>query len=234
MLMLTFYGHANFLLDDGKYKVLVDPWFTGNPASPTKADQIQAQYILVTHGHGDHLGDAIDIAKRCDATIITNHEIAHYCSTKGAKVHGMHIGGKHDFDFGRVRLTTAHHGSAIIEGDRMIYGGNPCGFLIQMSGKSIYHAGDTGLFRDMELINLCHLKSQRLDVALLPIGDNYVMGPEDAIFATKWLHPRYVVPMHYNTFPLLQQDGEAFKKMVHEGSDAQCQLMEPGDSFVIK
>ncbi|MBM7866140.1 metal-dependent hydrolase [Heliobacterium gestii] len=229
MLQVTFFGHANFLLDDGQTKVLIDPFFTGNPLCPVKADEVNADYILITHGHGDHLGDAVDIAKRTGATIIAPFELAGYCQRKGAKTHGMHIGGKRDFPFGRLRLTVAVHGSGIVEGDNQIEVGNPCGFLINMGGKSIYHAGDTGLTRDMELIDMCFLKGGRLDLALLPIGDNFSMGPEDALYATKLLHPRVVVPMHYNTFPVIEQDALAFKKSVTEQTDAECHILSPGE-----
>ncbi|ABZ84298.1 metal-dependent hydrolase [Heliomicrobium modesticaldum Ice1] len=233
MLHVTFFGHANFLLDDGQTKVLIDPFFTGNPVCPIKADAVSADYILVSHGHGDHLGDAIDIAKGTGATIISSFELASYCQRKGVKAHGMAIGGKRDFPFGRVRLTAAVHGSGIIEGDNYLDVGNPCGFLVNMGGKSVYHAGDTGLTRDMELINMCFLKGGRLDLALLPIGDNFGMGPEDALYATKMLHPRMIVPMHYNTFPVIEQDVAAFKRVVTELTDSECHVLAPGDTLTL-
>ncbi|MBC9783669.1 metal-dependent hydrolase [Heliobacterium chlorum] len=233
MLKVTFFSHSIFLLDDGQYKVLIDPFFTGNPLSPVKADQVSADYILVTHAHGDHFGDALTIAKRCGATIIAPNELAVYCQSKGAKAHGMHIGGKRDFPFGRVRLTVALHGSGTVEDGRPIELGNPCGFLIHMGGKTLYHAGDTGLTRDMELISMCFLKGARLDLALLPIGDNFVMGPDDALFATKLLHPKQVVPMHYNTFPVIAQDARSFQKAVTENTDCLCQILEPGESLTL-
>ncbi|MCW2276711.1 metal-dependent hydrolase [Heliophilum fasciatum] len=233
MLTVTFFGHANFMLQDGDHTVLIDPFFTGNPLCPISADEVSADYILVTHGHGDHLGDAVTIAKRTGATIVAPFEIAAYCESKGAKAHGMHIGGKWDFPFGRVRLIPATHGSTIFEGETMIPGGNPCGFLLRMGGKTVYHAGDTGLFRDLELINMCYLKGSRLDLALLPIGDNFVMGPDVAIYALKWLHPHMVVPMHYNTFPVIKQDPLAFKKAAQETTDVDCHVMEPGQKLVL-
>ncbi|MDD2422565.1 MAG: metal-dependent hydrolase [Heliobacteriaceae bacterium] len=218
-------------MDDGRYKVLIDPFFTGNPVCPDKAGEVTADFILVTHGHGDHLGDAVAIAKRTGALIIAPNEVAVYCGQKGANAHGMHIGGKRDFPFGRVRLTPAFHGSDITEGDKLVPGGMPCGFLINMGGKTVYHAGDTSLYRDMELVNMCYLRGTQLDLALLPIGDNFVMGPDDAIFAVKWLHPKTVIPMHYNTWPVIEQDPVAFKKAVNETADVDCRILAPGDTF---
>jgi len=206
MVKLTFHGHACFSLTDGKHDVLIDPFISGNPLAKIKAQDLKPTHILVTHGHGDHLGDAIDIAKRTGAVIVAPNELAVYCKSKGANVHTMHIGGSWQFDFGRVKLTPAWHGSAVIEGDNIIYTGTPCGFVIEMQGKHIYHAGDTGLFSDMKLIG----EMYSLDCALLPIGDNYVMGPEDAARAAGMLQARINIPMHYNTFPLVKQDPNRF------------------------
>jgi L-ascorbate metabolism protein UlaG (beta-lactamase superfamily) len=204
---IQFLSHSAFLVTVADRKLLIDPFFTGNPKAPEGAVDIDADYILLTHGHGDHLGDGIDIAKRCDATIVAPNELAVYCANKGAKAHPMHIGGGWDFDFGRVKLTIAHHGSAAGPGPNgWEYTGNPCGFLITAEGKTLYHAGDTGLFYDMKLIG----EMNPVDLALLPIGDNFTMGVTDAIKAVELLGPKHAVPMHYDTFDLIKADPDAF------------------------
>jgi L-ascorbate metabolism protein UlaG (beta-lactamase superfamily) len=219
---LTFAGHACFLIEGGGARLLIDPFLTGNPVASLAADQVEADYILVSHAHGDHLGDAIAIAKKRGATIVANHEIATYAEGQGVKAHGMHLGGGFDFPFGRVKLTIAHHGSSFPDGS---YGGNPCGFLLTLAGQNIYHACDTGLFYDMKLIG-----EEGVDVAILPIGDNYTMGPKDALRAVKLIEPKAVIPIHYNTFDLIKQDPEAFATQVTSQTSAKCVLLAPGDS----
>jgi len=166
---LTYYGHACFSIKGQGATLLIDPFLTGNPLALINAEEVEADYILVSHGHGDHLGDTVAIARRTGAMVIANYEIATYCQKQGVKAHDLHLGGGWDFPFGRVKLTIAHHGSSFPDGS---YAGNPCGFLIQMEGKRIYNAADTGLFYDMKLIG-----EEGIDVAILPIGDNYTMGP---------------------------------------------------------
>jgi len=218
---IKFHGHACFSITDGNKKVIIDPFFSGNPLAQVKAQDVEADVILLTHGHGDHLGDALSIAERNGALIIAPFELAMYCQNKGANVHPMHIGGAYQFDFGRVKLTPALHGSAVIDGDNIQYTGNPCGFLLTMDGKTVYHAGDTGLFGDMELIS----RSNKLTAALLPIGDNFVMGIEDALEAVRMLKPDITVPMHYNTFDVIKQDPEIFKQKVAE-EGFKCQILK--------
>ena len=167
--VLTYYGHSCFGIKNGDARLLIDPFLTGNPRAAVAADQAEADYLLVSHAHGDHLGDAIAIAKRTGATIVANFEIASHCMKAGCEAHALHIGGGWNFPFGRVKLTIAHHGSSFADGS---YGGNPAGFLITIEGKTIYHACDTGLFYDMKLIG-----EEGVDVAILPIGDNFTMGP---------------------------------------------------------
>ncbi len=224
MAKLTWYGHAAFLLETGQYKIHFDPFIMGNPLSPVKPEEISATHILVSHGHGDHLGDTVAIAKRTKATVIGPYELAGYCASKGCNVHEMHIGGGHNFPFGRVKLTIAHHGSGDEVDGKMLYLGNPCGFVVTVEGKNIYHAGDTGLFMDMQLIGQMH----PLEVALLPIGDKFTMGPEDAHKAVEFLRPKTVVPMHYSTWDIIKQDPKAFASRL-KGS--KVVVLDPGKSL---
>jgi L-ascorbate metabolism protein UlaG (beta-lactamase superfamily) len=204
-MLLTYLGHSGFLLETSTARVLVDPYLSENPAAPFKASEARCDYVLLSHGHEDHSGDAFEIAQRCGATIVANYEIAEYFAAKGAKTHGMNPGGGFNFPFGRVKLTLAHHTSSVEAGLKPIYLGSPCGLLIQADGKTIYHAGDTAVFLDMQLIGRAGL-----DLALLPIGDNFTMGPDDALIALDLLKPKLTVPIHYNTWPVIAQDAGAF------------------------
>jgi len=228
LLNLDYYGHSCFSLTDEKYFVLIDPFISGNPTATVQAKDLNPTHILVSHGHQDHLGDAIDISKRTGALIIAPNELALYCQSKGAKAHPMHIGGSYGFDFGRVKLTNALHGSAVGSGDNIVYTGNPCGFLVWIADKLVYHAGDTGISMDMKLLG----EMYDLDCALLPIGDNYVMGPDDAVAAALMLKPKLTIPMHYNTFPLIAQDPEKFiEKLTAAGMAGK--IMRPGERHVL-
>jgi L-ascorbate metabolism protein UlaG (beta-lactamase superfamily) len=221
---ITWYGHACFLIETGKAKLLIDPFITGNPLTPVQADAVEADYILVSHGHGDHMGDTLDIAKRTGATVISNFEIQNWIVKQGLKnVHPQHIGGGFNYPWGRVKLTIAQHGSALPDGT---YGGNPCGFLFYIEGKKIYHACDTGLFFDMKLIG-----EEGIDLAILPIGDNFTMGPDDALRAVKLIEPGHVVPIHYDTFDVIKQDPYAWADKVREETSAKVTVMKPGDIF---
>ncbi|MFH1891689.1 MAG: metal-dependent hydrolase [Candidatus Zixiibacteriota bacterium] len=224
MAKIKFLGHSCFTIATGNTNLIIDPFLTGNPMAGAKASEIKADYILVTHGHGDHFGDTIEIAKNNDATVIGPNEIAVFCKGKGLKAHNMHIGGAWNFPFGKVKLTIAHHGFSSGESGLDI-GGNPCGFVFTLEGKNIYHAGDTGLFMDMQIIG-----EVGLDLAMLPIGDNFTMGIDDAVRAVDFLKPKKVVPMHYNTFDLVKADPQEFKSKV---KGAECVVMAVGDSMEV-
>ena len=204
---LTYLGHSAFLLEGTSATLVIDPFLSGNPLAKTKPSDIRADYVLITHGHGDHLGDSIEIAKNNDATIISTFEMVNYCQERGAKGHPLHIGGGYNFPFGRVKLTIAHHGSSTPDG---AYMGQPSGLLITMDGKTLYHAGDTALFYDMKLIG----EMNAIDVACLPIGDNFTMGIEDAVKAAEFLHPNMVIPMHYKTFDVIDVNPNEFVEKV--------------------
>ena len=205
--------------------ILIDPFLTGNPAAAITADRVAADFILISHGHGDHVGDSIAIAKRTGATIIANYEISLWLEKQGVKnAHGMQHGGGRAFSFGRVKLTLAFHGSMLPDGSN---GGNPCGFLLYLKdGKKIYAAQDTGLFGDMRLIG-----EEGIDLAILPIGDNYTMGPDDALRAVKLIEPQRVMPIHYNTWDLIAQDAPAWAERVKKETKAVPVILKPGESL---
>ena len=200
---LRYFSHSSFAISDGKYTILVDPFFNGNPTCPVTEDSVRADYIVLTHGHGDHTGDGFTIAKRDAATVIAVNELANYAAEQGCIAHNMHIGGAWTFPFGRVKFTIAHHGSAAPDGRYM---GEPAGVLITIGGRTVYHTGDTGLFLDMKLIG----DRNKVDVMLLPIGDNFTMGIDDAILAAEFVRPALAIPIHYNTFPVIAADPHLF------------------------
>ncbi|MBM3791801.1 MAG: metal-dependent hydrolase [Acidobacteria bacterium] len=223
---VTWYGHACFLIETDGTKLLTDPFLDGNPLSPVRSDQVAPDFILVSHGHGDHVGDAVAISKRTGAVVVSNFEVRNWLIKQGVeKVHPQHIGGAFNFPWGRVKLTIAHHGSSMPDGS---YGGNPAGFLLTVQGKKIYHACDTGLFYDMKLIG-----EEGIDLAILPIGDNFTMGPDDALRAVKLIEPKLVVPIHYNTFEVIRQDPEAFAARVRQETGTRVTVMKPGDTIEV-
>ncbi|MFD2627887.1 metal-dependent hydrolase [Oceanobacillus kapialis] len=211
---VSYHGHAVVKVETGTHTILIDPFISGNEACDLNADTIKADVILLTHGHNDHVGDTFEIAKRSDALVVAPNELADYLGSKGLNTHPMHIGGKHKFDFGQVKFTQAFHGSAYTEEDgSTVYTGMPAGILLTVDGKTIYHVGDTGLFSDLKLIG----EMNDIDIAFVPIGDNFTMGPEDALVAAKWINAKTTVPVHYNTFPVIEQDPDAFAQKVSVG-----------------
>ncbi len=223
MLKLTYVSHSTFILDDGTHRIIIDPFFTGNPTATMSLDNINPDFIVLTHAHGDHLGDAINIAKKVGSTIIAVNELANFVAANGCSAHNMHIGGSYKFPFGRLKYTIAHHGSSTHDGQYM---GEPAGVVISIGGKTIYHTGDTGIFLDMKLIG----ELNAIDIMMAPIGDNFTMGIDDAVKATKFVDPRLVIPMHYNTFPLIKADPQVFKRKV-ESLGKKAIVMEYGETI---
>jgi L-ascorbate metabolism protein UlaG (beta-lactamase superfamily) len=223
---VTWYGHATLGMRVEKYNILVDPYFTENPAASTTAQKVDADYILITHGHSDHIGDAVSIAKRTGAMVISNFEVTTWMEKHGVeRTHGQHIGGGHEHPFGYLKLTPALHGSGLPDGT---YGGNPAGFLLTTKdGKKIYIAGDTGLFGDMQLIG-----QEGIELAVVPIGDNFTMGPDDAYRAVEMIKPKHVIPIHYNTWDLIAQDAEKWAKRVQK-LGVIVHVLKPGESLTI-
>jgi L-ascorbate metabolism protein UlaG (beta-lactamase superfamily) len=222
---VTFHGHSCFEIEHRGTRLLIDPFITGNPQAKVKAEELNPDYILVTHGHGDHVGDTVAIAKRTGATVIAAHELSVWLGKQGVKAHGMALGGGHAFPFGHVKMVLALHGSGYEADDQIVYMGPAAGFVLTLDGTTIYHAGDTALFSDMKLIG-----RKPIDLAMLPIGDNFTMGPDDALLAAEWLGAKRVIPMHYNTFPLIEQDGEHFiKQLAEKGIEGHA--LAPGQSL---
>uniref|UniRef100_A0A7C4KYL2 UPF0173 metal-dependent hydrolase ENT17_02755 n=1 Tax=Bellilinea caldifistulae TaxID=360411 RepID=A0A7C4KYL2_9CHLR len=223
-LKITWFGHAALGLETGGYRLLVDPFLSGNPAATTSPESVSADFVLITHGHGDHVGDAVQIAKRSNAMVISNFEICNWIAKQGVKTHAQHLGGGFRHPFGYLKLTLALHGSALPDGS---YGGNPAGFLLTTNeGQKVYMAGDTGLFGDMRLIG-----EEGIDLAVLPIGDNYTMGPADALRAVRLITPKHVLPIHYDTFPLIAQDVQRWAQQVEQETGSKVHILKPGESL---
>ena len=220
---VTFLGHGTFLVETNGTHVLIDPFLTDNPDASMTADEVPADVIILSHGHGDHVGDVIAVANRTGALVIANHEIVEWLTAQGlSRTHAQHIGGQHAFEWGTLKLTIAHHGSMLPDGAN---GGNPCGLLLKLADGTIYHAADTGLFLDMKLIG-----EEGIDLAIVPIGDNFTMGPDDALKAVKLIEPRRVIPDHYNTWPPIAQDAAAWAERVRAETSAEPLVMRPGES----
>ncbi len=225
MAKLTFHGHATFSIqcDDGT-NLVIDPFFADNPACDHDGGEVEADYILLTHGHGDHVGDAIPLAERTGATIVASYEIASYFEGRGFAASPQHIGGGVHYPFGYVKMTPALHGGKVDLPDAGDFTTVPGGFLINLAGgQRFHHAGDTALITDMQLLK------GKVDVAVLPIGDRFTMGPEDAVTAVEFIEPKVVIPCHYDTWPPIEQDAEAFKRAV--GARAAVEVMAPGSTL---
>jgi len=227
---LQFLGQSGFAIhtsDENQKDIslLIDPFLTGNPLIDLKAEDFSPDYIVLTHAHGDHYGDTEAIAKASGAKVISNFEIVNYVASKGIEGHPMNPGGSWDFDFGRLKFVQAFHSSSFPDGT---YGGVAMGAILEIEGKRIYHAGDTALFSDMALFG-----RQELDLALLPIGDNFTMGIDDAVEAAKLLKAKAVVPIHYDTFGYIKQDPDKFKKAVETQTTSTCQIVQPGETITL-
>lgn len=223
---ITFLGQSGFHIETrneaGEHSVLIDPFLTGNELAANSPDAFSPSHILLTHAHGDHYGDTEAIAKRSGATVVSSFEIANYVGAKDIQAHPMNPGGSCTFDFGKVTFTPAWHSSSFPDGT---YGGMPMGIILALEGKRIYHAGDTALFSDMKLIT-----RGGIDLAIVPIGDNFTMGPDDALEAVKMIEPAEVIPVHYDTFEVIQQDPQAFKSAVESQTSSRCTVLSPGES----
>ncbi|WP_409177647.1 metal-dependent hydrolase [Brevibacillus fortis] len=228
MLDIRFHGHSSVQVTSEGHSIMIDPFISGSPVAATKLEDISVQYILLTHGHQDHILDAVELAKKNDATIVATHELATYLSWQGVKTISMNLGGSVKLPFGKVKMTQAFHSSGVVLDDekQIVYMGMPGGFVIELGGKTLYHAGDTGLFGDMKLIGERH----NIDLAFLPIGDVFTMGPEDALVAAEWIQADFVVPIHYDTFPPIKQDGEAFVAELAE-KDIRGKVLKPGETL---
>lgn len=227
MVKLTYIAHSAFHLHDGKHSVLIDPFITGNPAATVTAEDFSPQTILLTHAHNDHVGDTVTIAKRTGAQVIATAELANWLSTQGASntVGGNH-GGTIAFEGGTSKFVPAWHTSAYTDGDTIVAPGVPAGLVVRFGGRTLYFAGDTCLFSDMKLIG-----EEGLDLAAIPIGDHFTMGPADAVRAVTFLEPKLVIPCHFNTFPPIHQDAAAFKQHVETRTNARCHPLKPGESL---
>ncbi len=224
--VLTWLGHGTWLIETDDTKILLDPFLDDNPSSPVKAAEVEADYILISHGHFDHIADAVSIAKRTGAQVITVFEIAQWLNQQGIEnTLGMNIGGSVTLPFGKVTMTIAHHSSVLPDGT---YGGNPAGFVLTIDRKRIYFACDTALFEDMVLIG-----SPRIDLAVLPIGDLFTMGPEESLRAIELLAPMMVAPAHYNTWPPIEQDVEEWALNVRHVTTAQPRVVPPGGKIYV-
>ena len=227
MLTLTWLGHACWSIRTANHTILLDPFLTGSPVAPFRVDQVDADFILISHGHGDHIGDAPAIARRTGAKVISNYEIAEWFRKQHgvADTLGMNLGGGVDLPFGRLTMTVAHHSSALPDGS---YGGNPCGFVLSVGGQRVYFACDTALFGDMRLIGRAGLEA-----AILPIGDLFTMGPDVALEAVKLLGARRVVPSHFNTWPPIAQDAHAWAERVRQETSSDPIIPVIGVPFVL-
>lgn len=221
---VSFHGHAIIKIETQGKTILFDPFIKGNDLTDLVIDEVKPDVIILTHGHNDHVGDTVELAKKHHALVIANADLATVLSWQGVeRIHGMNIGGAYEFEFGKVKMTPALHGSGYTTADnQLMYCGQPAGILFTAEGKTIYHAGDTALYSDMKLIGERH----PIDVAFVPIGDNFTMGPEDAALAVQFLKAKLAVPIHYDTFPPIKQNPHHFLDLLPNGNGC---VMQPGE-----
>ncbi|MCZ6574159.1 MAG: metal-dependent hydrolase [Planctomycetota bacterium] len=217
-LEITYLGHSAFLFSDGTHRVAVDPWLTGNPVAKHQTSDIQVGHVILTHGHEDHLGDTIEIAKNNDATVIAPYEVSIYADSQGCQTIGANPGGKVTTDWGWVAYTNAIHSSSY----QGTYMGACCGVVLNMGGVTLYHCGDTDIFSDMKMYGEIY----KPDIVCIPIGDLFTMGPELATRAAEWIGAKVAIPIHYKTFPLLVQDASGFTPQ-----GVEVKAMEPGETW---
>ncbi len=219
---LTYYGHSAFMLSHNDVSMIFDPFLSQNPWKKAMPEDIACQYIFVSHNHDDHYGDTTSIALKNDALVITTAEIAHRVEEEGGRAHPMHIGGKFNFPFGTVRLVPAFHGSGIA-------GGHAAGCVVKFFDKTIYYAGDTGVFSDMKLLD----RFGKINYALLPIGDNYTMGIEDAALAASWIGADVTIPIHYKTWPIIDKEPKIFTSLVETKFHQAAIVLDPGETIIL-
>lgn len=224
---LTWLGHGTWLIETAGKRIVLDPFLDENPASPIKSGNIQADFLLVSHGHFDHVSDAAAIANRTGATVVSNFEIVTWLQTKHGvqNVVGMNLGGGVRLPFGHVKMTLAFHSSMLPDGSN---GGHPAGFLLTLEDKRIYFACDTTVFEDMRRIG-----AAGIDLAVLPIGDLFTMGPDDSIEAIRLIQPKQVAPAHYNTWPPIAQDAQAWAAAVRQATTAEPVVVQPGEKITV-
>jgi L-ascorbate metabolism protein UlaG (beta-lactamase superfamily) len=225
MTTARFLGHSCWLLSHEQTTLLIDPFLSQSPVAPVPAEDVRAGWVLLTHAHFDHMLDAESIARRCGATVVANFEIASYWGAKGLKTQPLQPGGTARFDWGWVKMVPAIHGSTWEEDGRPLTLGLACGFVIHLGGKTIYHLGDTALYGDMALVG----RRYTVDLALVPIGDTFTMGPDDAVDAVKLIQPRVAIPMHYDTFPPIKQDPQAWAERIRGELGIEAVVVAPGE-----
>ncbi|MCS7052378.1 MAG: metal-dependent hydrolase [Ignavibacterium sp.] len=222
---IRYLGHSAFQIKTNGYEILIDPFLDDNPVSPIKSKDVHPDFVILTHAHGDHLGDSIKIGNKSNPLFICVNELAEWLKSKGLKAHNMHIGGSRNFEFGKVKFTIAHHGSITPDGN---YAGEPAGVILNIENKTIYHTGDTGLFYDMKLIG----EINSIDYMFVPIGDNFTMGIDDAVKAVEFVKPKIAIPIHYNTFEIIKADPELFKQKI-EANGFNCRIMKFGEEIEV-
>lgn len=220
---LIYHGHSFIELKITDYTVYIDPFIEGNPLCDIKLKDAKCDYLILTHGHADHFGSTIELSKDKNVTVIATAELSYYLSARDVKSHAMNLGGSYNFPFGKVKLTLAYHSSSTPDGT---YAGDPAGVLINTGSKNIFHAGDTALFYDMKLIGeMC-----KIDYAMLPIGDNFTMGIDDAVKAAEFLNAGNIIPIHYNTFDVIKADTDEFKRKI-ESIGKKCNVLKAGEEI---